>query len=229
VDVSLSKTGLAPTGHYTAILSPGGELFIGAAASHLENEIDNGFLNSVRNEISSSSLVLIDCNLSEDAIEFLTGFCRENAIPCIIEPVSVPKSRKLKNADLENVLLITPNRDELAAISGINESENSEKHLEALNRRGVKYTWTRNGNEGSRIYSGQEVISLPAPEVKVADTTGAGDASLAGWVHAWLQNKSMKECLAYGHALAGLILETEGAILDSLNPSLLEEKISKHS
>ncbi|NTW25489.1 MAG: hypothetical protein HGA37_12390 [Lentimicrobium sp.] len=63
---------------------------------------------------------------------------------------------------------------------------------------------------------------LEAPGVIVQDTTGAGDAALAGWIHAWLMNRNPEDCVRYGHAMASLVLQVKGAIHPGLTFELLE-------
>jgi sugar/nucleoside kinase (ribokinase family) len=124
--------------------------------------------------------------------------------------------------NLAGVVLFTPNRAELAALSGGPMSENTQASAGRLQERGVQNIWMRKGREGSEMFSRGQIIKLPAPDVKVSDTTGAGDAALAGWIHAWLRKKDARECMIYGHAMAAIILQTKGAIAAHLHSDLLE-------
>lgn len=222
IGLTHSRFSDAGTGRFTAIISPSGDLHIGAADTHLENEITVSFLKEKSLYLATASLILFDCNLSADCIAWLLDFCRSQAIPCVIDPVSIVKASRLENLNLEQVLLITPNHDELTALS-----ENSERSVESLLKKGVQNIWIRNGKAGSELFSNEGVVKLPSPNVNVIDTTGAGDAALAGWVHAWLRNKSTKECLMYGHAMAEIILQTKGANSSQLNADLLGKTVLK--
>ncbi len=215
------------TGRFAGILSPSGELYAGAADTHLEEEITVYYLSQRTALLESASLHLIDCNLSAPSIAWFLEFSRTHEIPCVIDPVSVPKASRLKEMDLNKILLITPNEGELAAISQDTTTSNPRSQIGRLIERGVRNIWIRKGKAGSELFSDKETIAIPAPRVEVTDTTGAGDAAMAGWIHAWLRGKSAQECLLYGHALAELILQTRGAYADRLDPRLMESTVNR--
>ena len=82
--------------------------------------------------------------------------------------------------------------------------------------------WIKNGKDGSQLYSASSVHELSAPDLKIVDTTGAGDAALAGWMHGWLLKKNPVDCLYYGQAMAKIILQVNGANDKNLSADLLE-------
>lgn len=200
------------TGRFAAILSPDGELFTAASVTALEEEITPAFLQSHSDFLASASLLVLDCNLSLESLRWLLDFARVYQLKVVIEPVSVSKASKLKTLNLEGVLLITPGEEELLALE--NDSE--------IQQRGILNIWLRKGKQGSTLILPNEEFSEPAPNVEVTDTTGAGDAALAGWIHALTRDKNPVECVRYGHALAALILQTKGAVLESLSLALLQ-------
>ena len=226
VGLSHSRFSDTGTGRFTAVLSPEGELYAGASDTHLENEITVPFLAEKTPFLKTASLILFDCNLSVDCIAWLLEFCRSQGVPCVIDPVSIAKASRLRDLNLDNVLLMTPNNAELAALSVDSKIESSKLSVEYLLNKGVQKIWMRNSSDGSELFSREEIIKLPAPDVKVLDTTGAGDAALAGWIHAWLLKKGARECLLYGHAMAEIILQTRGANSDHLNTDLLDRRVS---
>jgi pseudouridine kinase len=210
-----------PTGKYVAILDPHGNLFAGAAAMHFEI-ITEAYLRSKSAFLKNASIIQADCNLNIETLEWLIDFSRNENIPCVIDPVSVSKAKKLKLVNLKDILLITPNTDELASIT--NETE-EQKMIDSLLHRGVKNLWLRKGDAGSELISEIETLNFPASEIEIEDVTGAGDAALAGWIHYFLKGKSMVECVRAGHAMAELILKTKGGTISNLTSGILEEKI----
>lgn len=217
------------TGKYVALLSPDGELFTGAASSDFEELITPQFLASNSVLLKKAAIIQFDCNLSTESINWLLTFCSRENIASIIEPVSIVKASRLLGADLNNVLLITPNIDELMALTEGVETNNPDRLINLLLEKGVKNVWLRNGKNGSTIYSTNYKFNLPAYETNVIDITGAGDAALAGWVFAFMNNKKQEDCLRYGHAMASLILQVTGAIHHELTPFLLEKTFEKHN
>lgn len=69
-------------------------------------------------------------------------------------------------------------------------------------RRASRNTIIKLGPHGSRwITGGQPAMDLavPAPRVRVVDTTGAGDAFNGGFLVGWLSGHSPRECLRLGN------------------------------
>ena len=99
----------------------------------------------------------------------------------------------LREADL-----FFPNREEIRSISG------SEDLEDALRSFGATRVVAKLGPSGAAILNGGSMVRVPAPEVDVVDTTGAGDSFDAGFLHAWLRGCPAEECLRYGVAAGSL-------------------------
>ena len=99
----------------------------------------------------------------------------------------------LKEADL-----FFPNQEEIRAISGRDDLEDGLRSL------GPARVVVKLGSSGAAILDGGSMVRVPAPEVDVVDTTGAGDSFDAGFLHAWLRKLPLAECLRYGVAAGSL-------------------------
>lgn len=214
------------TGKFVAILSPDGELFTAVSICPVETEITIAALEQKTNLLQSASVVVCDCNLNSDVLQWILEFCFIENIPCIIDPVSVPKASRIKGANLKNLLLLTPNLDEMNALLDA-DSEHTTPANSLINK-GIQNIWVRNGKLGSELISKNSTIKLEALKLTITDSTGAGDAALAGWIHAWIQNKTPETCLQYGLALASIILQTKGSLEPKLSPEMLETAFSNH-
>ena len=212
------------TGRFSAILGPDGELFVGTVVNELEPLLNSKILEQKTDLLLSAKLIITDTNMSPECIQWLLNFCAKEKIPCVVEPVSIPKASKLSGMDLSELFLITPNEVELSAVQSVSPEPGVESSIQALRDRGVKQVWLRMGDKGSVMFDGKEPLSLHAPEVNVIDSTGAGDAALAGWVHGHMNESSQMDCIRYGHTLAALVLQQKGAILNSLSKGQLEQE-----
>jgi sugar/nucleoside kinase (ribokinase family) len=121
----------------------------------------------------------------------------------------------LKEADL-----FFPNREELRAITGLEDLTRSLASFEGL--RAV----AKLGPEGAAVLDGGTMVRVPAPSVDVIDTTGAGDSFDAGFLHAWLRKRPLEECLRYGVTAGSL--STRGLGGTAAQPTLdeLERSLS---
>lgn len=215
-----------PTGRFCAILTPEGNLFTAATVSHLEVEIDPAYLESIKQSLKAATLILADCNLSEESLGWLLEFSRSSRIPLILEPVSVPKIKRLAALNLEGLFLLTPNETELTALLDLQARQSGDLTQSLLLQKKMKSVWIRKGPLGSEFIMGQDSFSLPAPFVRLVDSTGAGDAALAGWIYGYLKGFQLPVCVQYGHSLAALVIEQNGSTFAGLHPSILESKFS---
>jgi pseudouridine kinase len=203
------------TGKYVSILNPNGSLYVAVCQDISAEYLTVSFLESKSDYLRSFDLILIDTNIDPIAIQWLIHFAKTYNKTLIIEPVSVPKAAKLAKLNLESVYMITPNEEELYAMTTVTGTDN-QTHLNALHQRGVTNVWLRKGNQGSVMHQENKSTHLLAPPITVVDSTGAGDAALAGWVFGHLQEQDQRTCLQLGHSLAFNILQMKGAVDDSL-------------
>ena len=68
------------------------------------------------------------------------------------------------------------------------------------------------GEQGAVWLAPDKDIHLPAPKLKVIDTTGAGDAFNAGFLVAWMNGRSPEQCLKAGNKVGALSTRTAGGI-----------------
>lgn len=103
-------------------------------------------------------------------------------------------------ATLEHTDLFFPNEVELEKISGTSDPVEGMRRLANGRTRVV----AKLGAQGAMTLEGGEVVSVPAFPVTTVDTTGAGDSFNAGFLHAWLRERPVLECLRLGAACGAL-------------------------
>ena len=101
---------------------------------------------------------------------------------------------------LTEVDVFFPNEVELRGISG------SEDPAEGLGRldNGRTRIVAKLGAQGAMTLEGGEPLRVPAYRVAPVDTTGAGDSFNAGFLHAWLAERPIADCLRLGAACGAL-------------------------
>ena len=76
-------------------------------------------------------------------------------------------------------------------------------------RTGAKHVIMSSGEQGARLWDGQQWLHRPARPTTIIDRLGAGDALAAGVIHGWL-NSDLSAGLSYGVTLAALALSQHG-------------------
>ncbi|MBN1149085.1 MAG: carbohydrate kinase family protein [Anaerolineales bacterium] len=123
-------------------------------------------------------------------------------------------------AGVEGMLSLTdiflPNAAEALAISG---AEDVEMACAWLSRRARRVA-VKLGAQGALAQQGDQRVRCPALPVDVMDTVGAGDSFDAGFVYAYLQGWSLKNCTRLGVACGSLSTRAHGGT--QAQPTLAE-------
>ncbi len=101
---------------------------------------------------------------------------------------------------LQEVDLFLPNEEELKAITGHHDLLDA---LIALDN-GRTRTVVKRGRLGCATLHEGKLLEVPAHVVDAVDSTGAGDSFDAGFLHAWLREWSLQDCLRWGSACGSL-------------------------
>lgn len=101
---------------------------------------------------------------------------------------------------LHEVDLFLPNEEELKAITGYHDVRDA---LIALDN-GRTRTVVKRGRLGCATLHDGELLEVPAYVVDAVDSTGAGDSFDAGFLHAWLRDMPLRDCMRWGSACGSL-------------------------
>ena len=213
------------TGTYTAVLDADGELVVAVSDMAATDELPPGQVDAARDLIAAASLVVLDGNLPTGTLAFALDLATTAGARVLLDPVSVPKAAALAHLVHSDrpLLAITPNRDELAALTGLpaRTERQLEKAVRTLLDRGVELVWVRLGRAGSVLGSASGTTVMAAVHADVADVTGAGDAMLAAFCHALLAGAEPVDAAAYGHAAAALTVASPHTVRPDLTDRLV--------
>jgi pseudouridine kinase len=205
------------TGKFTAFLEPEGNLFAATCDDRINQEITPAYLKGLHLDPDAYKLIVADNNLPVESIQWLIDFSNVHDLPIILEPVSVPKVHKWRELDMSGVFMITPNEDEWRAF--MEPIIDLQEQLLEMRVRGIRRTWISRGDQPSLWLEGDKIEQQPVISVKVNDSTGAGDASLAGWIAAWCMGMHESDCRKAAQCMASTVLSVKG----SVHPSLTEQ------
>ncbi len=178
------------------------------------------FLSKILPDINQSKVLVIDANIPQESIEFL---CQNVNVPIFIDTVSTIKTHKILNS-LSYIHTIKPNKIEAEILSGIEISshEDLKKAAKIIMTKGVKNVFISLGAEGLFYANESDMgIQSPTPTTNITNTTGCGDAAMAGLVVGFLQGESITEQVKIANAVASVSLASEMAV----NPELSIQKI----
>ncbi len=144
---------------------------------------------------------------AEDVTDMMISF-KEKGAKILLD------SRSMRLSEIKKIrpYLIKPNEDEFEALLGHgalrdDRIRDSLKHLCSEYAECVLLTL---GKRGAYLASGDGIYRASVPSCEVRSTTGAGDASVAGFLAACVNGCSMDECLRSSMAYAVSACMTDG-------------------
>lgn len=193
-------------------------------------------LDAVKNAcwLHSSGMTLLNDGSLQESIVELFKLAYENNVPTsfdfntrvndikLLNPKAVESIKKL----LPYVKYLTGSYEEFMSFY---PSENIVDSVKYFASQG-KVCVARNGKEGYLCISSDNIINGKEFNIKVIDSTGAGDNFDAGFIVAMLENKSVEEACEYGNAVAAYkISNTELINRDNIDKFVKEEKLNEKS
>jgi pseudouridine kinase len=130
------------TGTYTAVLDCDGELVVAVSDMAAVDALGPGQVDGARDIIATAGLLVLDGNLGIAALTHAGDLAAAAQVRTILEPVSVPKAALIASSIAADrpLYAVTPNRDELAALTGLpaRTDKQLQKAADSLHRRGVR-------------------------------------------------------------------------------------------
>lgn len=196
------------TGTYIAVLDRSGELVTAVNDMEILETLTPELIGNLGAVIAESRLVVADCNL---AVETLLALARLCAGKLVIEPVSVPKSKKLLTLlQHHKIFLATPNLDQLDVLTGTRDVEKGAHQLHSL---GLDHVVIHAGDRGACSFDGQNLAHIPSQARMIVDVTGAGDAATAGLLAGLVQNLPLAKAAKLGQEAAAQVIASESSTL----------------
>jgi pseudouridine kinase len=175
MDLSLSQTvSGARNACFVSVNGSDGELFGGVSDMAITGLMTPEWLESRLHAINDADAVVADANLPAETLSMLVGCCLP---PLYIDAVSSAKGARLREA------LSAPRLPGAGPIT-VKCNRIEAEVLGTSGLSGVARLVVSLGSEGLEIIEDGETLTIPPlPAVGIVNTTGAGDALLAGIVH----------------------------------------------
>jgi len=217
-----------PSSIYLAIMDNNHDLYVGCNDMRITKCVDYELIDKLTDVINDDDYLIIDTNFEKDLIEYAFSNLKGKKI---MDAISVNKAYKLTGV-LNRIGIVKLNFYEAQAIN--NAALDSEKKivdfLIGLNNIGTKEAIITL-KDGFYVGVENKVYHYSHDQVDkdVVNTTGAGDAFLAGYVYADKLGLTLDQKAAYGIASSLLAIKSAnsvaGSSIDDLNQQINKTKI----
>jgi len=206
------KKEILPTGTCLILITPDSErtmcTFLGTAGKINENDINS---EAIRN----SKIIFLEGYLwdeGEPRMAFDKAISIANKVAMSLSDQFCVERHKSHFLDLvKNRLDITfANEQEITSLI---EAKNFDEVINFSKQLNKLIVITR-GEKGAVAINGKEAVKCDAQKnLKIVDLTGAGDLFAAGFLHSYLNNLPIKECLMKGTEMSSKVIQQIGARL----------------
>jgi len=199
----------APTSTYMSVLDDCGDMHVAISDMTIIDKFGPEQLQGHEQMLKQAALVILDTNLNDDALSFLTDSCADR--PLFVDTVSSTKAIRIKPY-LRAVHTLKPSLIEAEVMTGI--TAKTDRKLPALagwfHDRGVTRIFITLGPRGVFYSTGngstQGIQKLRGNTTGMSNAGGAGDAFLAGLAYSWLNEWPLDKSLGFALAAANVTL-----------------------
>lgn len=198
---SMAVIGVTPQGDNSIIVLPGAN-----------NCVDRAYVDAHRDMLENCDLVVLQLEIPLDTVVYAAQEAKRLGKTVVLDPA--PAVPDLPEELYPCLDLIKPNETELSVLVGRpHDPERLRENAQMLQARGVKNVLVTLGGDGSYLLKadGTEVRLYANKEVKVVDTTAAGDSYMAGLCVGLAQGQELEEAAELATAVSDIVVTRRGA------------------
>lgn len=187
------------------------EIVISPGANH---ELDRERVRAAADTIGACDVLLTQLETSDEAVAAAVEIAADRGLDVVLNPAP---ARELSGSVLRHVDFLTPNETEARTLAGRPPDDDVDPETLSTELRdlGVGTVVLTLGGDGALLADGTERVRVPAPDVEVVDTTGAGDAFNGAFAVALAEGATPEEAVRFGCA-AGAASVTTFDVIPSL-------------
>lgn len=172
--------------------------------------VDCEYIESKLAYIMDYDIFLLQLEIPVDTVCHTLKLLKKCRKTVIFDPAP---ARRLPDDIFNCIDFITPNETELEILTGImvNSEEDMKKAAGLLLEKGAGTVIAKVGKRGAYIINKDVFFHSPVFDVKVVDTTAAGDSFNAGFAYGLSKGMNLNDCAIYANAIASLSTTAKGA------------------
>ena len=192
-----------PTSTYLSVIDASGDMQVAINDMRIIDELTAERVRPHKAMLGQAALLVLDTNLPEDALAWLTGAFADKPIFC--DTVSAAKAAKIEPY-LGAIHTLKVSASEASALTGLETRTQIQlaKVAVRLHAAGVDRVFITRGAKGVFYSADGEQGTLIVSRQHAQNTGGAGDAFVAALAYAWLQGWSLADTLPFALAAAEL-------------------------
>ncbi len=199
---------------YLCVNDQTGDMIAAVADTDIIARITPEFLEARIDDINRSAIVIADTNISTEALQYLIDHC---STPLMVDTVSTAKAprviKALQQSQSKRLHALKLNLQEAQAVTHCATAREAADNLTEM---GVEQVFITLGSDGVHCSDGARHEHMKAIPSRVINTTGAGDAFIAGVAHAQMCQTPFPECAQTGLKAAHATLLS----LQTVNPDI---------
>ena len=224
------------TSVYIALMDSNGEMKLALADMNIMEQMTTEHLESKARVIEESAIVLLDTNLPEAIISFILDRFGGAGPLFFLDPVSARKAPKAASR-IGSFDTIKLGRMEASVLSGVEipnvpDSGTGGALMEKLKEaarvfidKGVRRVFITLGKEGVFTASAAKSFFTPVRYVQPHNTSGGGDAFMAGIVYGTLHGWDEERIVSFSLAVARITVHSKTTVSPELCLSLVEKEL----
>ena len=228
--IDMSATRVLPgerSSSYISIMDSSGDMLLAMSDMHIIKKLDERLVDDSRALLCGAELVVCDGNLSTRAVDRLTRVCDR---PLYVDPVSTAWAKELRPL-IGRFDTVKPNRMELSALTEcpVGSMGEIQAACDVLLSRGVRRVFVSMGADGM-LYKGPEgmIYERSLPFDGMVNATGAGDAAMAGIIHATKRSLDAKQTVQFAMAAGMVAIASPDTISRGMSPAAIETMIKEY-
>ena len=161
--------------------------------------------------IESSDVLLVQLEVPVETVIAATDVANRAGVRVILDPAPAPRDPTTFRCNMD---LICPNESEAEALIGspIRNLRDAEKAAISLQQRFQCHVAITLGDQGTMLAeTSGHTNHIPAIEVKVCDTTAAGDAFAGALAVYWAEHDSLTDAVRFANCAGAIAASREGA------------------